>query len=563
MKVVKTGFSLSILATVLSAGAFGTGFVSAEPVGISVQTLNGDVRLIVKRQLPNGEIRYEKLTVPATEADAREALLLQDPSVLLVERDTMTFNPVPLSRPAPVTAMAILDGGDPVDYSDPDYSNQTYFRAGETFNTRLSEAHGRIRFTNTIRIGIIDGGFVKSPEVTYAEGSSVTYGVKSDQFYNSDQETACPEGSSTHGDQVAQVTAANSNNGLGIAGATQNVEIVGARALGCDGSGFLSDASDQIRWLSGDTVVGLADISSPVNIINMSLTAPTSCPTYMQDAIDAARGKNITIVVAAGNDSGNAVSYAPANCDGVVTVAATERDGAIALYSNLGAPVAVSAQGSSMPVIINGEPRRAFGTSFASPLVTGVIAAALSERPKLTPSEIDTIIAQSGKPLNDDVTGFGSGILDSMLFMDGAGVPREAVTAQSALTGEREQYQAALTHPVATAYLQAKTGTAGACELYQADGQYLESPGTDDSIAVFSVADGEPLNPTDSTAMIINSTPGADKLIISQADIDAATGSNRQLGVAHCNLATGANCSVKDNVKAFDPADIALPAICS
>jgi serine protease len=563
MKIVKTRVSVSMLVAMLGAGAFGTGFVSADPVGMSAQTFNGDVRLIVKRQLPNGETRYEKLTVPATEADAREALLLQDPSVLLVERDTIISNPVPLIRPVPVTAMTILDGGDPVDYSDPDYINQAYFRAGETFNTRLSEAHGRIRFTSKIRIGIIDGGFVISPEVTYTEGSSVTFATKSDQFYNSDQEIACPEGSSTHGDQVAQVAAANSNNGLGIAGATQNVEIVGARALGCDGSGLLGDASDQIRWLSGEAVSGLTDISSPVNIINMSLTAPMGCPTYMQEAIDAARDKNITIVVAAGNDSADAASYAPANCDGVITVAATEGDGTIASYSNLGVPVAVSAQGSSMPVLIDGVPNCADGTSFASPLVTGIIAAALSERPKLTPAEIDRIIAQSGKPLNDDVAGFGSGILDSMLFMDGAGVPREAVTAQSALTGEREQYQAALTHPAATAYLQAKTGTAGACELYQADGQYLESPGADDSIAVFSVADGEPLNPTDSTAIIINSTPEADKLIITQADIDAATGTNRQLGVAHCNLATGANCSVKDNVKAFDPADIALPAICS
>jgi hypothetical protein len=204
-----------------------------------------------------------------------------------------------------------------------------------------------------------------------------------------------------------------------------------------------------------------------------------------------------------------------------------------------------------------------YGTSFASPLVTGVIAAALSERPNLTPAEVDAIIARSGKPLNDDVTGIGSGILDSMLFMDGAGVPREAVTAQSALSGEREQYQEALIHPAATAYLQAQTGTSGACELYQADGRYLETPGAEDSIAVFSVAAGEPLTPTDSTATIINSTPGTDKLIITQADIDAATASDRQIGVANCNIATGSNCSVKDNVKAFDPAEISLPAVCT
>lgn len=567
MKTLKTHFAVSVLAALFSADSLAAPKMLAKPANMNIQEVHGEVRLIVKREFVNGEVGYEKITVPADEADAREAQLLQDPSVLLVERDTISFNPIPTSEPVSTAIQAVLNGGDPVEYSDPQYANQRYFRAGEIYNTRLSEAHGRLRFTNKIRIGIADGGFIQSPEVTFSEGSSLTLGSPSDQFYNSDPEIDCAsqtDNPNTHGHQVAQIAAANSNNGLGIAGATRNVELVAGNSLGCYGSGFLSDAADHVRWFAGASVSGLTDISEPVDIINMSLSAPTSCPTYMQDAINYARARSIIVVVAAGNDTTDTANYAPANCRGVITVAATRAEGDLADYSNYGDAVSVSAQGSNMDVLTeDGGISFVYGTSFASPLVTGVIAAALSERPNLTPAEVDAIIARSGKPLNDEVAGIGSGILDSMLFMDGAGVPREAVTAQSALTGEREQYQEALTHPAATAYLQAQTGTSGACELYQADGRYLATQGPEDSIAVFSVAAGEPLNPTDSTAMIINSTTGADKLIITQADIDAAMASDRQIGVANCNIATGSNCSVKDNVKAFDPAEISLPAICT
>jgi hypothetical protein len=563
MKHFNKAFAASTLAVLTGMGVFTGSAFAATPIEASIQQITGEVRLIIKRELPSGEINYEKRMVPADEAETREALLLQDPSVLLVERDTLAFSPIPMVSPIPATSQALLDGGDPVDYSDPDYLNQPYFKADETYNSRLSEAHGRIRFTNRIRIGIIDGGYVRSPEVTYSEGSFIHFGSTSNQFYNDDPEIACGEGASTHGDQVSQIAAANSNNGIGIAGATQNADIVAASALGCFGNGTLGDAADQIRWLSGATISGLSDISEPVNIINLSLTAQTSCPTYMQDSVNYALDRGITVVAAAGNDTNDTANYAPANCDGVIAVAATQSDGSIASYSNLGAPVSVSAQGSEMAVYIDGRRGITSGTSFASPLVAGIIAAAMSERPNLTPAEIATIIAGSGKPLNDDVSGFGSGILDSMIFMDGAGVPREAVTAQSALSGEREQYQEALTHPAAAAFLQAETGTSGACELYQADGRFLESQGADDSIAVFSVGAGEPLLPTDSTATLINSTPGEDRLIITQADIDEASASGRQIGVANCNLTTGSNCSVKANVKAFDPAKITLPAICS
>jgi hypothetical protein len=123
-------------------GVFTGSAFAATPIEASIQQITGEVRLIIKRELPSGEINYEKRMVPADEAETREALLLQDPSVLLVERDTLAFSPIPMVSPIPATSQALLDGGDPVDYSDPDYLNQprvsvkTTITNAEEFGTR-------------------------------------------------------------------------------------------------------------------------------------------------------------------------------------------------------------------------------------------------------------------------------------------------------------------------------------------------------------------------------------------------------------------------------------------
>jgi len=572
MQVYKTTFATSVLAAVIGAASVQAPSAYAEaPVDMNIHEINGEIHLIVKREGINNETHYEKIVVPTDEANAREAELLLNPNVISIERDVVSFNPIPLTERAPSLSQSATysQSTSSVSYSDPLFSQQNYFDVGDSRNTRLGEAHGRLNFDNTARVGVVDGGFVQTPEVTYAEGASQNYGKGAD-FYNSDPGIECPNlapgaDKSTHGHWVSQVLAANSDNGLGIAGAAPNVELVAARSMDCMGTGFMFENSESVRWLAGESITDVPDISEPVDVINMSVVNMADCPAYMQDAVDYARARGIVVIAAAGNDSNDSAAYSPGNCDGVITVAATTSSGSVASYSNLGGNITVSAQGSDMPVLDDeGNSIVIFGTSFSTPLVSGVIASALSDRPNLTPAEIDTILITSGKPVVSTGTPeVGAGILDAMLFLDGAGVPRESTTFESALGGEREQYESALVHPAATAYLQAQTGASGACDIYEVDGEALDTPTADDRIAVFSVAAGEPLDPTNTTASIINSTADIEDLVISQADIDTATGSNRQLGVAHCNLTTGANCSVKDTVKALSTDSVALPASCS
>lgn len=578
MKMIKTTASITLLASVIATGSTLTASpaVADGLVDMNIQEVNGKIHLVVKRQLPDGTAKYEHVPVPSEEADEREAELLQAPDVLYVERSTIAYNPIPLTESPMVRSQSANTGEakpDGVTYDDPLFHKQEWFTPGHEHNSRLSEAHARLAFNNTIRVGIVDGGFVRSPDVTYAEGVSLYFGRGPD-FYNSDPGIECEllqpgEEMSEHGHHVAQVLGATPNNGTGIAGASPNVELVAARSLGCAGLGFSLYSAEAVRWLAQDPdITDLPSISEPVDIINMSISSETECPSYTQEAINYARSKGITVVVAAGNDYGDSMDYSPANCQGVVTVGATTHNGYPSDFTNAGVNITVAAQGAAMAVLdANGEEISIYGTSFASPLVAGIIASAMSDRPGMPPAYIDSILETSGKPMRLYSTSnrewdMGAGILDAMLFLDGAGVARETVTVQPALSGSREQFTEALTHPAAEHYLQDRTGAAGVCDIVEVNGQSLSNPTDQDSIAVFSMTEGGPLNPTNHLADIIAQTDVAEAMAFTISELSAEAGSNRQLGVAHCNLTTGSNCSVKDTVKALDITNLPTPTAC-
>jgi hypothetical protein len=67
-----------------------------------------------------------------------------------------------------------------------------------------------------------------------------------------------------------------------------------------------------------------------------------ACPGFMQKAIDFARSKG-SVVVSAGNSSNASDRQLPANCSGVIAVAANNRQGGRSSYSNFGRVVDVAA----------------------------------------------------------------------------------------------------------------------------------------------------------------------------------------------------------------------------
>jgi serine protease len=240
------------------------------------------------------------------------------------------------------------------------------------------------------------------------------------------------EASSWHGTHVAGTIAALTNNGSGVAGIAFNAKVVPARVLGKCG-GYTSDIADAIVWTSGGTVSGVPTNANPAKVLNISLGGFGSCDTTTQNAINSARSRGASVIVAAGNENANSANYSPANCNGVVTVAAVGRNGGKASYSNFGSTVEVAAPGGSGGAnsvlstlntgsTIPGSDSYALynGTSMATPHVVGVVALMLSAKPTLTPDQVTSILQSTARSFPATCSQCGSGIVNANAAVDAA-----------------------------------------------------------------------------------------------------------------------------------------------
>ena len=244
--------------------------------------------------------------------------------------------------------------------------------------------------------------------------------------------------SSWHGTHTAGTVAAIGNNNLGVTGVAYTAKILPVRVLGKCG-GTSSDIADAIVWASGGSVNGVPANPNPARVINLSLGGSGSCSQTYRRAIQSANNRGTTVVVSAGNSNANASGFQPANCAGVITVAALDRDGNRAFYSNFGATVEISAPGGEVrletdPPGTRSTPQNGvlstlndgtttpgnpsyftyMGTSMAAPHIAGLVALMLSKHPGLTPAQVLSAIQSHARPIPGTCTGgCGSGLADA------------------------------------------------------------------------------------------------------------------------------------------------------
>ncbi|MCL1901442.1 MAG: S8 family serine peptidase, partial [Firmicutes bacterium] len=209
----------------------------------------------------------------------------------------------------------------------------------------------------------------------------------------------------------------NNNHGTHVAGTivdctTNNVKIIPVKVLGAGGGGSILQISLGVRHAA----------DKGAKIINMSLggAGPSS---EMKNAVDYAVNKNVTVVVAAGNDAKDTVSYIPAGYDNVITVSAVDESDWLANFSNFGDAVDIAAPGLRIQSCIPDNQYAQYnGTSMATPHIAAGVACLALNNPALNPSQLKTAIQNTAIDLGS-TRAFGAGVLDFRIFLGIINIP--------------------------------------------------------------------------------------------------------------------------------------------
>ncbi len=183
-----------------------------------------------------------------------------------------------------------------------------------------------------------------------------------------------------HGTAVAGVTAAKTNNGLGVAGVAGGFGGPGARVMIAGvGDNFPNGAAID------DAVLYAADNGARVVQLSLTVGASAAIDAAFQSAVNSV---DMLIVCAAGNAGSSSVAY-PSSNPNVIAVGASDESDSKASFSNFGTALEVAAPGTSIFALDLGNSYgTTSGTSFSAPLVSGVIALMLSSNPALTGAEV-------------------------------------------------------------------------------------------------------------------------------------------------------------------------------
>ena len=283
-----------------------------------------------------------------------------------------------------------------IEYVEPDFiaqalgtSNDPYFVQGSQWHLSKIQAPTAWDTTtgsSTQVVAVIDSG-VRASHPDLVGKVMVGY-----DFVANDNDANDENG---HGTGVAGTLSPRSNNQIGVCGVAWANPILPVRVLDANGSGNYSAIANGIIYAA----------DRGAKVINLSLGG-TSSSRALQDAINYAWNKQCVIVAAAGNNGSN-VAFYPAACTNVVAVSATNASDTRPTWSNFGSYVDISAPGVDILSVYGTDQYAAWnGTSFSSPVASGVVALMAAANSTLTNVLlVDLLIKNS-----DDVGALGKDV---------------------------------------------------------------------------------------------------------------------------------------------------------
>ncbi|KAK4101159.1 subtilisin-like protein [Parathielavia hyrcaniae] len=176
-----------------------------------------------------------------------------------------------------------------------------------------------------------------------------------------------------HGTHVAGIVAGETH------GVAKKAVVVAVKVLDRDGSGSMSDLLRALEWAVRDADTERAGAgpgsSAQTAVINMSLIGAYT--RSVNEGVEAATRRGITVVVAAGNDEDDVRNWSPASAPSAITVAAIDQRDFRPDFSNWGKGVDIFAPGVWIPSAYKGGDSASAvlsGTSMAAPHVAGLAA---------------------------------------------------------------------------------------------------------------------------------------------------------------------------------------------
>jgi len=218
-------------------------------------------------------------------------------------------------------------------------------------------------------------------------------------------DTSCALDKNGHGTHCAGTMGGSSY------GVARNATIHAVKVIADSGSGSFTWFIEAVDWV-------VARGERPA-ILSASLGGGGRIQT-VNDAINQAVAKGVTVIVAAGNEGTDACSFSPAGVAVGITVAATTVSDEEAAWSNYGGCVDIYAPGTG---IISASHRSdnasviKSGTSMATPHVAGVAALLLQYDGKMRPEEVTSFLTSTAT--KDLIPNIRSGSPNRLLFSNG------------------------------------------------------------------------------------------------------------------------------------------------
>ncbi|MDP4099423.1 S8 family peptidase [Paenibacillus sp. P96] len=286
-----------------------------------------------------------------------------------------------------------------------------------------------------INIAVLDTGVYPHPDLTKPVNRIVAF---KDYIHNK----SAPYDDNGHGTHIAGVIAGNGLSSDGkYKGPASEAGIVGVKVLDEFGEAFDSTVIKGIEWCISNR------IRYSLRIISLSLGRAQLAPIkddLVVQAVEKAVRSGLVVVVSAGNSGPSPRSIeCPGTSPSAITVGAVDdrgtvqqKDDRVCSFSSRGP---ISGTGGSKPdiaapgegiislrapgsTLVRESPRKSMGshyfilsgTSVATPIVSGVVAQILQDRPHLTPLQVKTLLKKNAyRRKGMSRHAYGSGVLNA------------------------------------------------------------------------------------------------------------------------------------------------------